>query len=226
MVTDSEFMLSSEHWTSQNKMKPFSMLSRKPLLALAFVAAFVLLYNVASHPRVTKTMQPQAYYDNYDARVCLPQQWLKSHPPREKAKAAFVILVRNRFGSSLLYYFKNRYNDLIYFDREQEDIAGTIVNLEDRFNKNFRYPYVFLNNEPFTEEFKSAMHRAAPGAIMQFGLVPVEHWSYPASVNQTRAAECREEMRAKNVMFGDMESYHHMCRYQSGFFFRHPLLDK
>ncbi|KAL1935189.1 hypothetical protein VTP01DRAFT_4329 [Rhizomucor pusillus] len=204
MVTDSEFMLSSEHWTSQNKMKPFSMLSRKPLLALAFVAAFVLLYNVASHPRVTKTMQPQAYYDNYDARVCLPQQWLKSHPPREKAKAAFVILVRNR---------------------EQEDIAGTIVNLEDRFNKNFRYPYVFLNNEPFTEEFKSAMHRAAPGAIMQFGLVPVEHWSYPASVNQTRAAECREEMRAKNVMFGDMESYHHMCRYQSGFFFRHPLLD-
>ncbi|CAO3634787.1 unnamed protein product [Cunninghamella echinulata] len=27
-------------------------------------------------------------------------------------------------------------------------------------------------------------------------------------------------------MFGDMESYHHMCRYQSGFFFDHPLLDK
>lgn len=78
-------------------MRPFSPLSRKPLLAVAFVALFVFLYNVASHPRVTKTMQPVAYYDNYDEDVCLPQRLLQSHPPREKAKAAFVILVRNRY---------------------------------------------------------------------------------------------------------------------------------
>jgi len=26
--------------------------------------------------------------------------------------------------------------------------------LEDRFNKKYNYPYVFLNDVPFTEEFK------------------------------------------------------------------------
>ncbi|KAI9271845.1 nucleotide-diphospho-sugar transferase [Phascolomyces articulosus] len=186
-------------------MRPFSPLSRKPLLAIAFVAIFYILYNVASHPRVTKTMQPTAYYNNYDEQVCLPQRQLKMNPPRTKAKAAFVILVRNK---------------------EQEDIAETIVNLEDKFNKNFRYPYVFLNNEPFTEEFKHAMQRASPGADMQFGLVPVQHWGYPSFVNQSYAKDCRDQMEADQVFYGGMESYHHMCRYQSGFFFRHPLLDK
>lgn len=113
-----------------------------------------------------------------------------------------------------------------YQCREQQDIAETIMNLEDKFNKNFHYPYVFLNNEPFTEEFKAAMRTASPYADMQFGLVPVEHWSYPAHVNQTYAAECRERMDRENVFYGGMESYHHMCRYQSGFFFKHPLLDR
>ncbi|CDS04523.1 hypothetical protein LRAMOSA07187 [Lichtheimia ramosa] len=185
-------------------MRPFSPLSRKPLLAIAFIAVFVFLYNVASHPRVTQTMQPTAYYNKYDERVCLPQRSLQLYPPAKKANAAFVILVRNR---------------------EQQDIAETIMNLEDKFNKNFHYPYVFLNDEPFTEEFKAAMRTASPYADMQFGLVPVEHWSYPAHVNQTYAAECRERMDRENVFYGGMESYHHMCRYQSGFFFKHPLLD-
>ena len=41
-------------------------------------------------------MQPTAYYNNYDEQVCLPQRQLKMNPPRTKAQAAFVILVRNR----------------------------------------------------------------------------------------------------------------------------------
>jgi hypothetical protein len=37
------------------------------------------------------------------------------------------------------------------------DIPGVVKSLkqmEDRFNKRFRYPYVFLNEEPFTDQFK------------------------------------------------------------------------
>jgi alpha 1,2-mannosyltransferase len=29
----------------------------------------------------------------------------------------------------------------------------------------------------------------------------------------------------KNVIYGASESHRHMCRFQSGFFYRHPLLD-
>lgn len=72
----------------------------------------------------------------------------------------------------------------------------------------------------------ASMKTAAPGRDMKFGLVPASHWSYPNFVNETKAADCREEMRKNNVFYGELESYHHMCRYQSGFFFDHPLLDE
>ncbi|RCH77894.1 hypothetical protein CU098_000316, partial [Rhizopus stolonifer] len=136
---------------------------------------------------------------------CLPQQLLDKSPPVKKAKAAIVILVRNK---------------------EQEAIAQTIVNFQDKFNKNFDYPYVFLNEVPFTPQFKSAMRAAAPSAMMQFGLVPEEHWSYPSWIDQDLAAESRKKMESEGVMYAGLESYHHMCRYQSGFFFDHPLLDE
>jgi hypothetical protein len=32
---------------------------------------------------------------------------------------------------------------------------STIREVEDRFNKRFGYPWVFLNDEPFTDEFGS-----------------------------------------------------------------------
>lgn len=38
------------------------------------------------------------------------------------------------------------------------DLQGAINSmerLEDRFNKKFGYPYVFLNDEPFNEEFRT-----------------------------------------------------------------------
>ncbi|KAI8982692.1 nucleotide-diphospho-sugar transferase [Pilobolus umbonatus] len=99
-----------------------------------------------------------------------------------------------------------------------------MVNFEQRFNKHFQYPYVFLNESPFTDEFKQAIR--AISADVEFGLVPSAHWSYPGWINETYARECRDWMRDHQVFYGDLESYHHMCRYQSGFFFDHPLLDK
>ncbi|KAI7906301.1 nucleotide-diphospho-sugar transferase [Cokeromyces recurvatus] len=184
---------------------PILSFSRKPILLIIFIIVFVFLYHIASHPKVSKSMQSVAYYNNYDERACLPQRLLEKSPPTKKAKAAMVILVRNR---------------------EQQAIAETLANFQDKFNKNFNYPYVFLNEQPFTEDFKRAMKEAAPQAEMKFGLVPEKHWSYPAWVDPNLAAEARIKMDQKGVLYGGLESYHHMCRYQSGFFFDHPLLDE
>ncbi|KAG0744809.1 hypothetical protein G6F57_010406 [Rhizopus arrhizus] len=184
---------------------PILSVSRKPVLLVIFVSVFIFLYQIANHPKVSKQLQPVAYFTDYDEAACLPQKQLVKNPPAKKAKAAMVILVRNK---------------------EQNDIAETLVNFEDRFNKNFKYPYVFLNEEPFTDEFKDAMKKAAPNADLRFGLVPERHWSYPSWVNKTLAAEKRAEMGRNQVYYGELESYHHMCRFQSGFFFDHPLLDE
>ncbi|CAI1861233.1 hypothetical protein SEUBUCD646_0B05810 [Saccharomyces eubayanus] len=120
-----------------------------------------------------------------------------------KPKACYVTLVRN----SELY-----------------DLLSSIKYVEDKINKNFPYPWVFLNNEPFTEEFKEAITKAVSSEV-KFGILPKEHWSYPEWINETKAAEVRKEA-VNQYIYGDLESYRHMCRYQSGFFWRHPLLDE
>lgn len=53
--------------------------------------------------------------------------------PTRKANAAFVVLARN--------------GDL-------PGILESIKQMEDRFNKKFKYPYVFLNEEEFSDDFK------------------------------------------------------------------------
>ncbi|KAG0292716.1 alpha 1,2-mannosyltransferase 2.4.1 [Linnemannia gamsii] len=121
-------------------------------------------------------------------------------PPVRRANAAFVMLVRNSDG---------------------QGARSAVRQIEDRFNRNFQYPYVFLNDAPFTEEFK-ALVRPMSKANMTFGLVPEEHWSYPEWISTTKAKEARKTMA--KVVYGWSESYRHMCRYQSGFFFQHEAM--
>jgi alpha 1,2-mannosyltransferase len=48
-------------------------------------------------------------------------------------------------------------NAVILFLARNSDLEGVISSvrqLEDRFNRNYHYPWVFLNDEPFTEEFQ------------------------------------------------------------------------
>lgn len=103
-------------------------------------------------------------------------------------RAAFVILIRN---SELIPWRK------------------TMRQLEDRFNHQFHYPYVFLNDVPFTEEFKEGVLQIASGNV-EFGLIPKEHWGYPKWIDQRKASEAREKM--SEVIYGSSESYRHMCR--------------
>ncbi|TPX65392.1 hypothetical protein SpCBS45565_g05174 [Spizellomyces sp. 'palustris'] len=122
-----------------------------------------------------------------------------------------------------------RVRGVIVMLARNEDLDGaknSIEQLEKRFNHKYHYPYVYLNDEPFSEDFKTTMRGISPESDIQFGFIPKEHWSYPDWINQTVAKKARLEMAAKDVIYGGSESYRHMCRFNSGFFFRHPLLDQ
>lgn len=58
------------------------------------------------------------------------------------------------------------------------------------------------------------------------GLVPHEHWSIPSYIDKEKARLAREDMASRDIIYGGSESYRHMCRFQSGFFFRQSLLDE
>lgn len=87
----------------------------------------------------------------------------------------------------------------------------TMLSLEQRFNNKFNYPWIFLNEEPFTEEFINATTHAASSKT-HYGLVNESMWGYPDWIDQKYAAEQREKM--KDVPYGSSESYRHMCRFQ------------
>lgn len=40
-------------------------------------------------------------------------------------------------------------------NKELHDLRETMAHFEDRWNKKYHYPYVFLNDEEFTAEFKN-----------------------------------------------------------------------
>lgn len=125
----------------------------------------------------------QAARNNIDPRTST----LKNDSP---VKACFVVLVRNS---------------------ELDGIASTMLQLEKTFNSKFNYPYVFLNDDEFTEEFKQSTS-VLTKAQTKYGKVDSQMWGYPSHINQTYAAECRREMATKGIPYADSESYRNMCR--------------
>lgn len=122
--------------------------------------------------------------------------------PGERMNATFVTLARN--------------NDIW-------EIAKSIRQVEDRFNRKFNYDWVFLNDKPFDEKFKKLTTSLVSGTA-HYGLIDEKHWSFPDFIDQDRARKVRDTMREKKIIYGDSISYRHMCRYESGFFYRHELM--
>ncbi|KAJ2530994.1 hypothetical protein GGH20_001651, partial [Coemansia sp. RSA 1937] len=121
-------------------------------------------------------------------------------PNTEKpVKAALVALVRN---------------DDLY------GLRKTIRELEDRWNRKYNYPYIFLNDKPFSEKFMSGV-RDLTNARVEFGTLEPDTWGYPEWIDQNKA---KHERETSTYIKGRSESYRFMCRFQSGFVFKHPLL--
>ncbi len=137
-----------------------------------------------------------------------------------RANAALVILARNQ---------------------ELDGVIQSIKSMERHFNRWFHYPYVFLNDGEFNVTFKEAVlnHTSSP---VEFGKVGPSMWGYPDWVDADVAREGIRKQGDKAIMYGGMESYHHMCRFYSGFvatflmpslyltshrfFYKHELLQK
>ncbi|EER25040.1 alpha-1,2-mannosyltransferase (Kre5) [Coccidioides posadasii str. Silveira] len=136
-------------------------------------------------------------YDKVFATGCLE---LDTSTPR--ANAAFVVLARNK---------------------EIDGVIQSMKSIERHFNRFYNYPYVFLNDGDFDEDFKSTV-RNYTGASVEFGKIDSTMWGYPDWIDHEVAKEGIRKQGDAAIMYGGLESYHHMCRFYSGFFYKHPLL--
>lgn len=121
-----------------------------------------------------------------------------------KVNATFVTLARN--------------NDIW-------ELLESIRQVEDKFNHQFHYDWVFLNDDDFDEEFKRETTRMVSGTT-HYGKIDHSQWSFPEWIDVDKAAETRRKMKEAKIIYGDSISYRHMCRFESGFFFRHPIMEQ
>ncbi|KIK96800.1 glycosyltransferase family 15 protein [Paxillus rubicundulus Ve08.2h10] len=185
---------------------------RYVLIVLGIIVGlhYILSFTHEDYGKATSVSRLTDYISgpNPPYREGVPDQYYKpaepAYTPDRKANATFVMLVRN--------------SDL-------PGIMSSMKQIEDRFNRKFNYPYVFLNDQPFTEEFKKHIS-ALTNAPVEFGLIPQDHWVQPSSIDETRASAAREDMVKNNVIYGGSVPYRNMCRFNSGFFYRQELLQK
>ncbi|EEA28336.1 O-glycoside alpha-1,2-mannosyltransferase 4 [Talaromyces marneffei ATCC 18224] len=142
-------------------------------------------------------------HDKVFATGCLPiEPAVIDAAPR--ANAAFVVLARNK---------------------ELEGVVQSLKSIERHFNRWWHYPYVFLNDGDFDQVFKDTVQNYTSGEV-EFGKIDDSMWGFPDWVDHEVAREGIRKQGDAAIMYGGMESYHHMCRFYSGFFYKHPLLLK
>ncbi|KAL7788386.1 glycosyltransferase family 15 protein [Trichoderma ceciliae] len=121
-----------------------------------------------------------------------------------RANAVFVVLARNK---------------------EIDGVIQSIKSVERHFNRWYHYPYVFLNDADFDDNFKDTVRNYTSGSV-EFGKVEPGTWGFPDWIDEKVAKEGIAKQGDAAVMYGGLESYHFMCRFYSGFFYNHPLLLK
>ncbi|CAK7243340.1 MAG: O-glycoside alpha-1,2-mannosyltransferase 4 [Sporothrix thermara] len=129
---------------------------------------------------------------------------LEPDTSKPRANAAFVVLARNK---------------------ELDGVIQSMKSIERHFNRWYHYPYVFLNDGDFNQTFKDTVRNYTTSNI-EFGKVGPDMWGFPDWIDPKVAKEGIAKQGDAAVMYGGLESYHAMCRFYSGFFYKHPMLAK
>jgi len=129
----------------------------------------------------------------------------------------FVFLI------SLIFAKQNSVIMILCRNSDMEDIKKSLDQFERRFNSKFNYPYVFLNDSPWTEEFKRELNVVTRNNAT-YGQVESKDWSMPKDIVKEDIMRSWNLMKEKRVPYADSESYHNMCRFFSRTFYKHPLL--
>ncbi|KAJ1806891.1 hypothetical protein LPJ56_006319, partial [Coemansia sp. RSA 2599] len=133
----------------------------------------------------------------------IPAARISYDPPAEgeRVNGAIVVLVRNS---------------------ELDGLRKSMRMFEDRFNRRYKYPYVLLNDQNFTQEFRDGIAAITKNEL-RFGILDGDQWGYSESVTPEETAK-KLEYNKNRYLYGGSLSYRFMCRFQSGKFYHHPLV--
>jgi mannosyltransferase len=95
-----------------------------------------------------------------------------------------------------------------------KEATEALTSFESRFNHRYHYPVVFLNNEPWTDEFLQGVSAIVSGQAI-FDTISPDMWGYPDHVDQEAARANIKDQGDRGIIHAGQESYHHMCRFYS-----------
>ncbi|KAK3658751.1 putative mannosyltransferase ktr4 [Elasticomyces elasticus] len=110
-------------------------------------------------------------------------------------------------------------------NKELLPLVQSMQDLERTWNHKFNYPWTFINDEPFTEEFKRVT-QLNTNAECRYLIIPKDHWEVPSWINEDLMHESANILEEHDVQYAHMKSYHQMCRWNSGLFYKHPELQE
>ncbi|KAF9948403.1 alpha 1,2-mannosyltransferase 2.4.1, partial [Mortierella alpina] len=121
-----------------------------------------------------------------------------------------------------------RANGVLVILTREEDVQATretVRQIEDRFNRHRRYPWIVLSPLPLTEGSMARIKRLSNGAGgITFGTIPREQWRLPKWIEASKVLQGDHEKMKLGLDKTALET-RHRWRYMSGFLARHPLLD-
>ncbi|KAI9018728.1 glycolipid 2-alpha-mannosyltransferase-domain-containing protein [Phycomyces nitens] len=111
---------------------------------------------------------------------------------------------------------------MIIHNNKLQSARESIRSIEDRFNHKYRYPWVLLNSQHFTSDFRKYASMATKAPVY-FGKIDSDSWSYPAFIDVERAERNMGILGGSTLYKGGSLSFRQAARYQTGLFFHHPL---
>ncbi|KIM88037.1 glycosyltransferase family 15 protein [Piloderma croceum F 1598] len=193
------------------------------ILVLGFIISLhsILTLTHAEYNRVTS-------FSNLTSKFRGVADASNSHPLPPPSVPDTATSTADSPKDEFLYDHTYRANATLLILARNSDLEGTIRSMreiEDRFNRKYNYPWVLLNEVPFTSEFIKRVSVLTASHI-EFGIIPHDHWYQPAWIDEEKAKASRGKMMADNVIYGGSVSYRNMCRFNSGFFYKQELLQK
>ncbi|DAA73545.1 TPA_exp: Uncharacterized protein A8136_4726 [Trichophyton benhamiae CBS 112371] len=187
------------------------------VIGVCIALILLLIYQTSSSPSLPLSTIRKHKYDNGLKREPLKEltgepdgplwraqgdDYAPDNPNSARIKASLISLVRNE---------------------ELDDLIPTMKELERTWNSKFNYPWTFFNDKPFTAEFKRRT-QAETKAKCNYEIVPKEHWDVPSWIDMDKYRTASKAMEANGIQYSTVLSYHKMCRWNSGMFYKHPAL--
>lgn len=90
---------------------------------------------------------------------------------------------------------------------EVDGAVASVRSVQEQFNDNFGYPWVFLNDAEWSQNFKDQVSRAVgEGAEAHFHTIPKNMWGYPEWIDQDAAKRSMQQMQEQRIIYAGTES--------------------